>query len=385
MKQELAELSRFLHANPETAMKEFQAAERQTEFLEQRGWQVVRGVAGLPTAYTAEWKLGSGDGPVFAFFSEYDALHIGHACGHNLICVSALAAANLAVQKLQNFSTPVNGRIILFGTPGEEQAGGKVIMRNAGLFDGVDAGVISHPYDITSTDDGAYSVIHYELAFHGKSSHAGMAPHLGINALDAMILFFNGIALCRQQLPEGTRVHGIITKGGDVPNVIPAETEAVIYVRADNLEKTELLCRRLHEIAQGAAAQTGCTFDCTVTSAYEPCLINPPLNEAYADYLESRGEKVRRAKGTEGRASTDFGNVSRIMPGANLHFGICREAGTPLHCEAFREAAGTDYAFEQAMICGEAMAHIAVRYFTDVTFRQEVHRAWDQKKNRISE
>ncbi len=377
--RELAELAHFLYTHPEVSMKEFQAAERQTALLKQHGWNVTGNIAGLPTAYTAEWKLGSGNSPVFGFFAEYDALSIGHACGHHLICVSALAAAACAAHQLS--AMPVDGKIILFGTPAEEGAGGKVIMRNAGVFEGVDAGVISHPYDITSTDDGAYSVVHYSITFHGKSSHAGMAPHLGINALDAMILFFNGIALCRQQLPEGTRIHGIITKGGDMPNVIPEETKAQIYVRADTLEKTGLLGRRMTEIAQGAALQTGCTAECTVDSAYDPCIINPPLNEAYAAFMEARGEPVRRAAGNEGRASTDFGNVSQIMPGANLHFGICREPGIPLHSAEFRDAAGTDYAFQQAMLCGEAMAHIAVRYFTEESFRNEVHTAWKMKKN----
>ncbi len=384
MKQKLAELSCFLYTHPETAMQEEQAAARQTALLKQLGWNVTCGVAGLPTAYTAEWRLGNGDGPCFAFFAEYDALPSGHACGHNLICVSALAAADSAVRQL-SACPGVNGKIVLFGTPGEEQHGGKVIMRSAGIFDCADAGVISHPYDITSTDDGAYSVVHSRITFHGKASHAGMAPHLGINALDAMILFFNGLALCRQQLPEGVRLHGIISNGGEMPNIIPAETEALIYVRADTPAKTELLERRVRETAHGAAVQTGCTVEYERTSAYEPCLVNAPLNEAYADYMEQHGEAVRRADGTEGRASTDFGNVSQIMPGANLHFGICGKPGTPLHTEDFREAAGTDYAFQKAMLCGEAMAQIACRYFTDETFRKNVHAAWEQKKKQMSE
>lgn len=380
VKRSIRKMSDEIHANPELGFQEFTAARLQTELLEQWGAQVTRGIAGLDTAYRAEWRLGTGDGPAFAIFSEYDALKkIGHACGHNLICASALAGAYMAVDALEKAG--VNGRFVLFGSPGEEQLGGKVVMQEHGAFEGIDAAIISHPYDVTSTDDGAYSVTRFLVQFHGKASHAGMAPEQGINALDALILFFNGIGLWRQQMAESARVHGIIRKGGDAPNVIPDETEAFFYLRAPDKNTAVELERRFREIVAGAATQTGCTCDCIRTTAYDPCKINAPLNNAYADYLESIGHKVIRAKGNEGRASTDFGNVSQIMPGANLHFGICHEEhGTALHTVDFEKAAGMDHGFDEAMICGGAMAHITLRYFTDDAFRNEVHQAFDEQK-----
>ncbi|MBO5958642.1 MAG: M20 family metallopeptidase [Lentisphaeria bacterium] len=380
LRRDLREICRFLFENPELGFHEFKASDLQCSLLEKLGFTVTRGLADLPTSYKAEKILNGGNGPHFGFFSEYDALaEIGHACGHNLICVSSIAATVLTVAELEKRG--ISGRITLFGTPGEEQLGGKVRMKAAGVFDGVDAGLISHPYDLTSCDDGAYSVRRYSVKFHGKASHAGMAPHLGINALDALILFFNGIGLWRQQMPEASRVHGIILKGGDAPNVIPSETEAFFYLRARDLQTTLAMSERFCAIAAGAAEQTGCTCDCDLVSAYAPCLVNAPFNTAYADLLEEMGEPVIRANGTEGRASTDFGDVSQMMPGANLHFGICDHGGVPLHSIDFREAAGTDHAFDQAMKAAHVMALLGVKYYTEPDFRNAVHADFRSKSN----
>lgn len=379
LRTELRSLCRTIYENPELGFKEFNAAKLQCDLLKKLGFTVTEGLADLPTSYKAEKIINGGNGPHFGFFSEYDALAgIGHACGHHLICVSGIAATVLAVAELEKRG--ISGKITLFGTPGEEQLGGKVKMKAAGVFDGVEAGLIGHPYDLSSCDDGAYSVRRFSVKFHGKASHAGMAPHLGINALDALILFFNGIGLWRQQMPEASRVHGIILKGGDAPNVIPAETEAFFYLRAKDLQTTLAMEKRFRAIAAGAAEQTGCTCDCDLVSAYDPCLVNAPLNTAYADILESMGEPVIRANGTEGRASTDFGDVSQMMPGANLHFGICDHGGVPLHTVEFREAAGTEHAFDQAVRTAQVMAQLCVKYYTEPDFRDAVQADFNAKK-----
>lgn len=379
LRAELRELCRTIFENPELGFREFNAAKLQCDLLKKLGFTVKEGHADLPTSYTAEKILNGGEGPHFGFFSEYDALeNIGHACGHNLICVSGIAATVLAVEELEKRG--ISGKITLFGTPGEEQYGGKVKMKAAGVFDGVEASLISHPYDLSSCDDGAYSVRRFSVKFHGKSSHAGMAPHLGINALDALILFFNGIGLWRQQMPEASRVHGIILKGGDAPNVIPSETEAFFYLRAKDLKTTLEMEKRFRAIASGAAEQSGCTCDCDMISAYDPCIVNAPINKAYADILEGMGEPVIRANGTEGRASTDYGDVTQMMPGANLHFGICDHGGVPLHSIDFREAAGSDHAFDQAMKAANVMAQLCVKYYTEPDFREAVQADFNAKK-----
>lgn len=375
--EKLHELSRFLHGNPEMGLHEFKASAAQKELLRGWGYAVQENVAGLETAFRAEIPIGNGCGPKFAFFTEFDALKdIGHACGHNLIAACGMAAARLTALRLKD--SGLNGTVVLFGCPGEEILGGKVTMCAHHVFDGIDAALAAHPFDVSSMDDGIYGVTRMSVKFHGRASHAGMAPQLGINALDAMILFFNGIGLWRQQIPEASRAHGIILKGGTLPNVIPDETEAFFYLRGPDVATMNLMETRFREIVSGAALQTGCTFDCDRVSAYQPELLNPVLNRAFAEAFEALGETVRHADGTEGRISSDFGDVSQIVPGAHVHFGICtpQQKGTPLHSIAFREVAGTDFAFDQAMKCASAMASVAVRYFSDADFRASVQRVF---------
>ena len=134
-------------------------------------------------------------------------------------------------------------------------------MKKAGVFDDIDASLIGHPYDISSTDDGAYAVSRYRVIYHGKSSHSGMAPELGINALDAMIAMYNGISMWRQHMPEGVRVHGIITKGGTAANIVPDYTEAFFYLRSASSRLQKQLEKRFQQIVDGAAALTGCTSE----------------------------------------------------------------------------------------------------------------------------
>lgn len=369
----LRDLSEFIYSNPELGLHEFKAASAQKKLLREWGFAVQENTGGLETAFRAEMSFGTGKGPKFAFFTEYDALrNFGHACGHNLITACGMAAARIACLKLREAGA--DGTLVLFGSPGEEQCAGKVIMRAAGVFDDIDAALAAHPFDISSMDDGTYGVRDMVVKFHGKASHAGMAPQLGINALDAMILFFNGIGAWRQQMPEATRVHGIITNGGSAANIIPDETSAFFYLRSRRLDEMDLMEKRFREIVAGAALQTGCTFDCDCVSAYEPCRINQPLNAAFAEAFEASGEPVRHADGSEGRISTDFGDVSQIVPGAHVHFGIClpEEKGMPLHSEAFRTAAGREYGFQQAVKCASAMADVCVKYFSDPAFRDAV-------------
>ena len=375
----LKKISAFIHQNPELGMEEYQASAKAADFLERHGFAVTKNLAGLPTAFQAEKKIGNGNGPHFAFMAEYDALpDIGHACGHNLICVSGLAAGCLAAAFLEKLNHP--GRISVFGTPGEEGKSGKVLMKQAGVFDDVDASLISHPYDISSTDDGAYAVARYKVAYYGKASHSGMAPEEGINALDAMISLYNGVSMWRQHFTEDVRVHGIITHGGTAVNIVPDYTEALFYLRSSDKKVQQKIEKRFQQIARGAAEQTGCSVDVIRMSANDPCLVNGPLNREYYQYWKQMGGEIRYAKGNEGRASTDYGDISQMMPGANLHFGICEKPGVPLHCREFQQAAGTDHAFQQAMKCAVIMAAVCLQYYEDPVFREEVHRDFTDRK-----
>jgi len=367
--KELRSISSFIHDNPELGLEERKAASALCDALRGWGFKVERPVAGLETAFRAEWGQGS---PVFCFMSEYDALPgIGHACGHNLIAVSGLAAA-FAAKKLMERRT-LKGKIVLIGTPGEEGKGGKVTMVERGAFKGIDAGLISHPYDISSSDDGCLSVSRFLVSYHGVSAHASISPELGVNALDSVITLFNAVGAWRQRLPESSRVHGIVTHGGEAPNVIPDFAEAFFYIRAADNKTHEEMEASFKRMAEAAALASGAKVEVKWISAYKSSVHNSPLNDAYVALGKPLGLSVKAAPPMSGRGSTDFGDVSQVMPGANLHFGIIEDGHeVPLHSLEFKEAAATPYAFSQAMKAAAAMAAIGVRYLSDEAFKDAV-------------
>ncbi len=376
---DLSTLSKFIHSNPELGLEEWRAASMQVAILKNWGFKVEVPVAGLPTAFKAVWGKGR---PCFCFMAEYDALPgIGHACGHNLIASSGLGAAYAAKAVME--ANGIEGSIVLMGTPGEEGKGGKVDMVEKGAFDGVDACLISHPYDRSSVDDCCLAVSRYTCTFRGVAAHASQAPEQGINALDAVIQLFNMVNAWRQSLPEPCRVHGIITKGGDAANIIPDLAEAFFYIRAADEETHGEMERRFARIAEAAAFASGARLDLSRgESAYKASVYNRPLNEAYLEAGNEAGLDVHDLPPYSGRISSDFGDVSQIMPGANIHFGIVERwtREVPLHSTEFREAAATPYAFSQAMKAAAAMARIGVRYIADPGFKAAVDSAYKAER-----
>ena len=252
IEKDVRAVSDFIYQNPEISLQEYKAHAKLTEFFRTLGYPVKSPlIEKLPTSFLAEARFGTGNGLNFAFFAEYDALPgMGHACGHNLIAASGIAAFHAAVQYMKAHYPEFNGRILLIGSPAEEGYSGKVDLENQGVFDDINASVISHPYDRTSMDDGALSVSRYHIYFHGRASHAGLAPEKGINALTSMVELFHNLEKWRQELPESARVHGIITHGGDAANIIPAETSAYIYLRAPELAMTYEMFERLKSLRE---------------------------------------------------------------------------------------------------------------------------------------
>ena len=248
---DLVAVSRFLHANPELAYEERQAAELLTDILEQHGFTVQRGVANLPTAFTG--LAGSG-APRIAFLAEYDALPgLGHACGHNLIGTASLGAA-LAVRSVLD---RVAGSVLLVGCPAEEKGGGKIALVEAGIFAGTDAAMLVHPSNRTEMVKLALGMRELMVEFFGKASHAAAAPDQGVNALDAAVLAYAGIGVMRQQVRSDARIHGIITHGGQAPNIIPEYAAARYYVRALDLAYMDDLFGRVVGCCEAAAQATG--------------------------------------------------------------------------------------------------------------------------------
>ncbi len=356
---DLVAVSRFLHANPELAYEERQAAELLTDILEQHGFTVQRGVANLPTAFTG--LAGSG-APRIAFLAEYDALPgLGHACGHNLIGTASLGAA-LAVRSVLDC---VAGSVLLVGCPAEEKGGGKIALVEAGIFAGTDAAMLVHPSNRTEMVKLALGMRELTVEFFGKASHAAAAPDQGVNALDAAVLAYAGIGVMRQQVRSDARIHGIITHGGQAPNIIPEYAAARYYVRALDLAYMDDLFGRVVDCCEAAAQATGCRVKLTsVGKDYQPYKPVYSFAEVFQRNLESLGETVDQGPVDRELGSTDVGNVSQAVPTIQPMVQICpREVAC--HMAAFADAAASDAGHRAMFAAAKAMAMTALDLLTE--------------------
>lgn len=364
----LQELCTFIYTHPELGFNEFEAARVQKEFLEERGFTVEFPYSDkLKTAFRSEFV--NGDGPTIIFMSEYDALKgLGHACGHNLIAAAALKAFTDTVEAMRK--NDIKGKIILLGTPAEEGYGGKCFLIEEHAFDNADIALISHPFEVAGIGPSTMGISHLQVEFFGKSAHASMAPEYGLNALDAMISFFNAIGLYRQQMAKSCQVHGVITDGGKAPNIIPDYTKALFYTRSHIHADHKKIDEDFIRMAQGAAMSANCTCKVSHSSPrYEPSKSVPALEKVLAEEMQNSGLKLSEITL---RLSSDFGNVANVLPTANIFFPVSENSLPKLHTTEFYEAAGTEYAFEQSMKAGSALAKTAVKYLTDAEFRKSV-------------
>jgi len=308
-KQQLIQLSLNIHDNPELGFKEEKAAAWLTSYLEDNEFHVERGIAGLPTAFRATYGQES---PRIALLAEYDALpKVGHGCGHNIIGVSAVGAGVASKHAVDQ----LGGSIVVMGTPGEEVLGGKIDMVKAGAFTEIDVAMIVHPDTRNMPTQEALAASTLEVEFFGRPAHAAGQPHKGINALDAMVLAFTSINSLRQHIRGDARIHGIITDGGEAPNIVPAHSAATFLVRAlDDDYLTELKDRVLN-CFMGASMASGARLEYRWKNrTYAPMKNNMTLAGLFKQNLESLGRNVEEFDRRFGLGSTDMGNVSQVVP-----------------------------------------------------------------------
>ncbi|MBV9581586.1 MAG: M20 family metallopeptidase [Chloroflexi bacterium] len=374
---ELIETADWIHAHPETGHQEVEASRRLAGMLERAGIPVEMGTAGMATAFKAQ--LGTTH-PRVAILAEYDALPgLGHGCGHNLIGTSAVGAG-LALKELE---PELPGSIWVLGTPAEESAapnsGGKVHMVNAGVFNDVDAAIMFHPGTETAiTLDRSLAARGFEFYFHGRAAHAAGAPEEGINALDAVVLMYNAISALRQQVRSDVRIHGIILSGGAAANIIPDYAAIRYRTRADDSEYLEEIVQRVVACAEGAARATGCKLEWTeYMPGYENTMPNQVLLELMSANLRSIGVAVNNERRRSGRGSTDFGNVSRRVPGIEARVAITDVLETPGHSVEFREAAGSDQGRQAMLVAAKALAMTAVDLLTNTEYLKKARAVFD--------
>ena len=416
----LAGLSDRIWAYAEIALREHRSAAALADFAEQHGFSVRRGVAGMPTAFVATYGRGR---PVIGVMGEYDALPGlsqraapeksplvegagGHGCGHNLFGAGSLGAA-IAIKELIA-AGQLTGTVIFFGTPAEEDVGGKAYMVRDGLFDGVDAVLAWHPSDETHADlSSSQAMVDLAVEFRGKSAHAAYDPWNARSAVDAAELFTHGINLMREHIRPSSRMHYTIAAGGDVPNVVAEYARVWLWLRDGKRSEVEDLRARAGRIAEGAALMTGTTASVSLQGGSWEMLVNEPgarllhanlLWLGPVDYTEQEqvfARQVQRATGVpevgmfrgvkplEGQqeegGSTDVADVSWVAP--TLHLSVATAPqGAPWHAWPVVASGGMSIGHKGMVLAAKAMAATMVDLYEQPAQLAAVQADFKEKK-----
>jgi amidohydrolase len=356
---QLGALSKKLHDHPETAMKEHQAAGWLVKYLKDNGFKVESGIYEMPTAFRAVYGKGK---PAIGFLAEYDALpKLGHACGHNLIAVTSLAAGIASKLLADEFG----GAIVVYGTPGEEGDAGKAQMEQKGAFRDIDIAMITHPGGGNQAVQGALACQTLIVEFIGKAAHAAADPDRGINALEAMILSYNAINALRQHIRPTARVHGIITDGGEAPNIVPAHTAASFIVRSVDDAYLDVLKDKVLNCFIGAATATGAKLKYEWAGVrYSAMRNNIAMAKLFQRNMLVLGRSVPLGDTSSSMGSSDVGNVSALVPTIQPYVGIAT-AKTLIHSAEFEKVTGTAPALKVMLDAGKAMAMTAADLMAD--------------------
>lgn len=358
--EDLFDISDYIFNNPEYCFKEYLAADKLSEYLENSGFTVERGMADLETAFKAVYDSGK-DGYHIGIMAEYDAVPgMGHSCGHNLMAAMA-AGAGVAVKSAID---ETGGKISVFGTPAEEGGGGKILMLEKGVFNDLDAAMILHPANETVVNDISYSMTDVEVNFYGKTAHAATFPEEGISALNAVIELFNVINAMRLELGSEGKILGVITKGGENPIYIPDHCQARFTVRSFNMKTKKALVNRLLETCEYISKITGTRFEYDFYRlSYEDIRNNHTIENLLEKNLVSLGETVMPRKKELGIGCTDMGNITHHLPALQSYIKVA--PGLRGHTIEFEEACGDDRGRKALITGAKAMAMTAIDLMSD--------------------
>lgn len=371
----LIDLSHRIHAKPELAFEEVYASKTIADIVGQFGFRVEHPCGRLKTAIRGTLCGGSGcEGPRIGILAEYDALPgLGHGCGHNLMAASGVGAAVALSRVLKDIS----GSVAFLGTPAEESGNGKQIMIEDGLFAGLDVALLFHPSDKSHAGKYALASEEIDVTFTGLEAHASAEPWKGRNALDAMILLFNSIALWRQQLEPDARVHGIISEGGTAPNIIPAKTAARFMIRSLSDERLKRMEERFREMAESAARASACEHQVSFSAYTATIKNNPLLVERFAEHMTAYG--IQNGPPDEMLGSSDMGNVTQICPSIHPSIAIC-DPGIPKHSARFRDLSASERADQVVLLVSTLIAQTAYEFLRDPDL---VRKAWEEFRKTV--
>jgi len=365
----LVELSHRIHAHPELGFGEVEAAAWCATALEAAGFDVRLGVAGLSTAFDA--TVGSGPLAV-GICCEYDALpDIGHACGHNVIAAAGVGAG-LALAPLAD---ALGCTIHVFGTPAEEGGGGKILMLDAGVFDGLCAALMVHPAPGELVQMPCLAISHFDVRFIGKEAHASAYPELGVNAADAVTIAQVAVGLLRQHAKTGDQVHGIVTNGGAAPNIVPGLAEAKYYVRSATLAGLAEWEPRVRHCFEAGALATGCSVEfVTRCPSYSEFRADEAMGARYRANAESLGRVFPPPPEHPLTASTDMANISLVIPAIHPTLDI-GSAPAVNHQPEFAAHCVTPAADKAVLDGATAMAWTVIDLALDETERERLLRS----------
>ena len=369
---DLISISHEIHAHPELNYEEKFAHDRLTQYIADSKIKVDRGAFELETAFDASVRGGSG--PTVAVLCEYDALPgIGHACGHNIIAAAGLGAG----VALSAVAEVCGGNLRLMGTPAEEGGGGKIEMARKGAFNNIDAAMMIHPSDQDLARMNAIAIQQLFVRYQGLAAHAAVSPDKGKNALDAAVLGYMNVAAMRQHIRPTERMHGIFTKAGEKPNIVPREAEMDWYVRSDTIETLQPLKARIAKCLEAGAMAADCTvsFDWQ-KNTYADLVDNLPLLTSYVLNSAQMGRDLTTdfLPGTGG-GSTDMGNLSYLVPSIHPMLQVAPR-GVSLHSAQFAEFTASKEADKAVLDGAKIMAMTAIDMWLSDTLSSQVQVAF---------
>jgi aminobenzoyl-glutamate utilization protein B len=422
---ELITISDKIWAYAETALKEYKSSKELADYAEAQGFQVTRGVAGMPTAFIAEFGSGK---PIIGILGEYDALPgisqkaqatqeplavgaAGHGCGHNLFGAGSMGAA-LAIKELMQ-QGKLKGTIRFYGTPAEEAVGGKIYMVREGLFNDLDVCLDWHPGTQTNANtQSSQAIIDFKVEFFGKAAHSASDPWNGRSALDATELFLNGVNMLREHVRPSVRMHYVIQSGGDVPNVVPAYPKVWMWIRDSKTARVDEIFKRVQDIAKGAALMAGVETKVSVQSGDYELLVNLKGAAVLQKNLEFLGpityttdeiafaKKIQQIQGGDqtgldaqikplkptqpdpSDGSTDVGDVSWIVPEITLE-ATTAPANTAWHGWSVVACGGMSIGHKGMLFASKALALTMVDLFENETLRTEIKAEFQQRKGNV--
>ena len=375
---QLEELSDSIFDLAEISCQEFQSCKLLEDALTEHGFQVEHGVGGMETSFRAVYEQGTG-GPSFGLLAEYDALSMGHGCGHHMQGPAILGAA-FCIQKLAG-DRPY--KIVVYGTPAEESLGGKIIMQENGCFRDIDIALMMHAAPETCVDIKTMALENFRVTFHGREAHAAMHPEKGRSALDAILLSFHGIELLREHVMEDTRMHYTVLDAGGPTNVVPGKATAEYTLRSYNTGYLAQVVERFKKIIEGAALMTETTFTMERDPAYSakiPCL---KLNELIMENARAF-DAPQIAPPREKTGSTDFGNVMYEIPGSCIRMAFV-PVGTPAHSQEYLNAGKSEEAHQAVRLSAEILAGTCLDILERPELMDEIRADFTQRKKQMAE